>query len=143
MEDDIGLVERYIAGDEDAIEELVVRYQKKIYSLIYRMVNDVEESKDLTQKTFIKAVDGIRGFRRKSSFKTWLYQIAINTSLNHLRQSKHEKAELKESFAEDNKGALTTIIEDEKRGLIKKARERRHERPGKDMPERPLPPERP
>jgi len=54
-----------------------VRYQKQIYAFIYRMTKDMEESKDLTQKTFINAVNGIREFRRTASFKTWLYQIAV------------------------------------------------------------------
>jgi RNA polymerase sigma factor (sigma-70 family) len=67
MEEDIRLVERYIAGDGRSIEE----------------------AKDLTQKTFVKAINGIRDFRKEASFKTWLYQIAINTSLNHIRQSRY------------------------------------------------------
>jgi RNA polymerase sigma-70 factor (ECF subfamily) len=121
MEDDIGLVERYIAGDKDAIEELVIRYQKMVYSIIYRMINDMEEAKDLTQKTFIKAVNGIRGFRKDSSFKTWLYQIAINTSLNHLRKNRYEEVELDESISANNPGTLSSIIEKEKKEHIKKS----------------------
>lgn len=128
MDADINLIERYLTGDETAVDELVVKYQKQIYAFVYRMTEDIEDAKDLTQKTFIKAFNGIKGFKKKSSFKTWLYQIAINTSINHLRQNKHKKTELKDSLAEDNKGVLTTIIEDEKRGLIKKAMDKLPER---------------
>lgn len=81
MEEDIRLVERYIAGDGRSVEELVMKYQKQIYALVYRMTNDIEETKDLTQKTFVKAINGLKGFRKETSFKTWLYQIAINISL--------------------------------------------------------------
>lgn len=128
MDADVKLIERYLEGDTTAVDELVIKYQKQIYALIYRMTKDIEDAKDLTQKTFIKALNGIKGFKKKSSFKTWLYQIAINTSINHLRQNKHKKTELEDSLAEDNKGALTTIIEDEKRGLIKKAMDKLPER---------------
>ena len=96
MEEDIRLVERYIAGDGRSVEELVMKYQKQIYALVYRMINDIEEAKDLTQKTFVKAINGIRDFRKEASFKTWLYQIAINTSLNHIRQSRYVEVELEE-----------------------------------------------
>lgn len=128
MDADVKLIERYLEGDTTAVDELVIKYQRQIYSLIYRMTKDIEDAKDLTQKSFIKALNGIKGFKKKSSFKTWLYQIAINTSINHLRQNKHKKTELEDSLAEDNKGALTTIIEDETRGLIKKAMDKLPER---------------
>lgn len=128
MDADINLIKRYLTGDEAAVDELVTKYQKQIYAFVYRMTEDIEDAKDLTQKTFIKAFNGIKGFKKKSSFKTWLYQIAINTSINHLRQNKHKKTELEDSLAEDNKGALTTIIENEKRGLIKIAIDKLPER---------------
>ncbi|MDI6890756.1 MAG: sigma-70 family RNA polymerase sigma factor [Thermodesulfovibrionales bacterium] len=120
MDEDIKLVERYISGDEKSIEELVMRYQKQIYGFIYRMTNDIEEAKDLTQKTFVSAINGIRGFRKEASFKTWLYQIAINTSLNHIRQSRHEEIEIEESIVGNQADALSTIIEKEKKDHIKR-----------------------
>lgn len=65
MDEDIKLIERYLSGDESAIEEIVRKYQKHVYAFVYRMVRDLEESKDLTQKTFIKAVRGVRGFKQE------------------------------------------------------------------------------
>lgn len=120
MEEDSRLVERYIAGDETAIEELVMKYQKQIYALIYRMTDDIEEAKDLTQKTFIKTIKGLKSFRKEASFKTWLYQIAINTSLNHIKQNRYEEMELEESIIGNQKGALAAIIENEEKEHIKK-----------------------
>ncbi len=121
MQEDIELIDRYIAGDGEAIEKLVMKYQKNIYALIYRMINDMEEAKDLTQKTFVRAVKGIRGFRKEASFKTWLYQIAINQSLNHIEKNKHKEVELEESMAGNQKGILSAIIEKEIKGHIKNA----------------------
>lgn len=120
MEEDIRLVERYIAGDEESIEELVMKYQKQIYALVYRMTNDIEEAKDLTQKTFVRAIKGIRDFRKEASFKTWLYQIAINTSLSHIRQSRYEETELEESIVGNQAIALSNIIQNETKNHIKK-----------------------
>lgn len=132
-EEDIRLIERYIAGDEGAIEELVMRYQRQIYYFLYRMTKDIEGSKDLTQKTFIKAIKGIKGFRKEASFKTWLYQIAMNTGINHIKQNRHEEIELEESTIDPEPwprrqdrlnsgkaGALSEIIEKEKKDYIKK-----------------------
>ncbi|MDH5201662.1 MAG: RNA polymerase sigma factor [Nitrospirota bacterium] len=118
--EDFDLIERYISGDEDSIEELVMKYQKQIYALVYRITNDIEEAKDLTQKTFVKAINGLKGFRKEASFKTWLYQIAINTSLNHIRQSKHEEVEIEGSIMGNKANALTDIMENEKRNYIRK-----------------------
>ncbi len=62
MTDDIALIQRYLAGEETAAEELVLRYQKQLYAFLYRMTRDMEEAKDLTQKTFLKAIQGSADF---------------------------------------------------------------------------------
>ena len=56
LQEDLKLIERHLAGDEYAIEELVMKYQRKIYALAYRMTGDVEDSKDMTQNTFLKVL---------------------------------------------------------------------------------------
>jgi len=85
MDEDLSLLDRFTAGDRDAFDELVLKHQKPLYSLLYRMVSDKEDAADILQKTFIKAFTGVRGFERRSSFRTWLYQIAINLAKNLYR----------------------------------------------------------
>ncbi len=121
--EDIRLVERYRNGDRDAIEEIVMKYQKQIYAFVYRIVNDAEEAKDLTQKTFLKAFRAIRGFRQEASFKTWLYQIAMNTSLSHFKQNRQREreTELQETIIGNQAGALSLVIEKERMDYLKKA----------------------
>ena len=85
MDEDLSLLDRFTAGDRDAFDDLVLKHQKPLYSLLYRMVSDKEDASDILQKTFIKAFTGIRGFERRSSFRTWLYQIAINLAKNLYR----------------------------------------------------------
>lgn len=119
MDEDSILVRRYIEGDGDAVEELVSKYQKRIYALCYRMAKNIEDAKDLTQKTFMRAVEGMRGFRRESSFKTWLYRIAINVSLDHVKKNRHEERELEESITGNQAGTLLALIEDEQRKYVR------------------------
>ncbi len=120
MDEDIRLIERYIAGEMDAVEELVVKYQKQIYAVLYRMTGNTEDAKDLAQTAFVKALEGLKGFRRESTFKTWLYQIAIHAGLDHLKRNRRQEVELEESLLGHHSGTLSKIIEKERRVSIKK-----------------------
>jgi RNA polymerase sigma-70 factor (ECF subfamily) len=84
---DSALVERAQDGDTKAVEALFRRYHGPIHQLVHRMVHGASESEDLVQEVFLKAFRGLGGFRRHSSFRTWLYQIATNTCLNHLARA--------------------------------------------------------
>lgn len=118
MDEDLRLIERYLAGDEYAIEELVMKYQRKIYALAYRMTEEIEDSKDVTQKTFLQAFKNIKGFRRECAFYTWLYQIALNICLSHLKKEQVTE-ELNESLSGGEGGALGVIIEKERELYLK------------------------
>jgi len=128
MDEDTDLIKQYVSGSEYAIEELVLKYQKQIYAFIYRMINDIEEAKDLTQQTFIRAAEGLKNFRGDSSFRTWLYQIAKNTSINKIRQGRPEETELEESIAGYEPGTLSLIINKERMEHIRKGLDRLPER---------------
>ena len=83
--DDKALLAQFIDGDEAALQILVERYQKALYAFIYRQVGDVEDAADLTQKAFVNVFLKAKQFEGKASFKTWLYQIAVNLCKNHFR----------------------------------------------------------
>jgi RNA polymerase sigma-70 factor, ECF subfamily len=83
---DYQLLDRYECGDESAFEELVMRHQKTVYDLAYRMLENHADAADLAQKTFVQAFLHHRSFRRESSFRTWLYQICLNQCRNALRE---------------------------------------------------------
>ena len=78
------LVRRVQAGDNDAFNILVQRYQPRILNLTSRYVSDRTAAYDITQETFIKAWRGLARFRGDSQFYTWLFRIAINTAKNYL-----------------------------------------------------------
>jgi RNA polymerase sigma factor (sigma-70 family) len=76
-------------GDLHAYDELVRRYQERIYATIYHMTSNHEDAGDLVQETFIKAYQALKSFKGGSSFYTWLYRIAVNKTINFLKQRRH------------------------------------------------------
>ena len=84
--DEQELITRTQNGDAEAFNPLVRKYQQKIYNLIYHKVRDQEAAKDLCQEAFLKAWQALPKFKRQSTFYTWLYQIAVNCSIDFLRQ---------------------------------------------------------
>jgi len=88
--DDV-LVEEARQGGKEAFSELARRHQKRIFRLIYGMTRNRSDADDLCQEVFMTAFRSIPGFNRKSSFYTWLYRIAVNTSLNFLKRRGREK----------------------------------------------------
>ena len=83
---DCDLVTRAMAGREDGFEELVRRYQRPIAAYVYRMVGDYEAALDLTQEVFIKVYNSLRRYRPEFKFSTWIYKIAHNAAVDHLRR---------------------------------------------------------
>jgi RNA polymerase sigma-70 factor (ECF subfamily) len=84
---DSELVARAVAGREDEFEELVRRYQRPIAAYVYRMVGDYEAALDLTQEVFIKIYGSLARYRSEYKFSTWIYKIAHNAAVDHLRRS--------------------------------------------------------
>ena len=85
------LVARHLGGDARAFDELVRRYQRPIYRLAFRYVKSEADAKDVTQRTFVKALGALARWRADASFRTWLYRIAINAALNHLRDRRRDE----------------------------------------------------
>jgi len=83
------LVRRSQQGDMAAYDELVRRYQERIYATIYHMTSNHEDANDLGQETFIKAFQALKTFKGGSSFYTWVYRIAVNKTINFLKQRKN------------------------------------------------------
>jgi RNA polymerase sigma-70 factor, ECF subfamily len=100
----------------------VLKYQKPLYSLLYRMVSNHEDASDVLQKTFVKAFTGLGSFERRASFKTWLYQIAINLAKNVYRdRARVEYVHIDSVVIRKNPRTLETLIHDENRMLVRQA----------------------
>lgn len=83
------LVRRAQRGDLAAYDELVRRYQERIYATVYHMTANHEDANDLAQDAFIKAYQALKSFKGGSSFYTWIYRIAVNKTINFLKQRKN------------------------------------------------------
>lgn len=87
--DESVLVERARRGDLAAYDELVQRYQQRIYATVYHMTSNHEDANDLAQEAFIKGYQALKSFKGGSSFYTWVYRIAVNKTINFLKQRKN------------------------------------------------------
>jgi RNA polymerase sigma-70 factor (ECF subfamily) len=83
------LVRKARAGDLGAYDQLVQRYQERIYATIYHMTSNHEDANDLAQEAFIKGFQALKSFKGGSSFYTWVYRIAVNKTINFLKQRKN------------------------------------------------------
>jgi RNA polymerase sigma-70 factor, ECF subfamily len=78
-------------GDQDAFAQLVQQHQRRVFNLVFRMLQQYEEANEVTQETFLAAWQGIPSFRGDARFSTWLYRIAYNCALKQLEQRKRDK----------------------------------------------------
>ncbi|HET6861516.1 MAG TPA: sigma-70 family RNA polymerase sigma factor [Pyrinomonadaceae bacterium] len=99
---DCELVATAITGTEGSFEELVRRYQRPISAYVYRMIGDYESALDLTQEIFIKVYGSLRRYRAEFKFSTWIYKIAHNCAVDHLRRSSTREQSLISGTESDN-----------------------------------------
>ncbi len=90
-QDDVLLVAASKRGDQDAFAQLVQRHQRRVFNLIFRMLQDYEEASEITQETFLAAWQALPSFRGDARFSTWLYRIAYNSALKQIEQRKRDR----------------------------------------------------
>jgi RNA polymerase sigma-70 factor, ECF subfamily len=95
---DWDLVQKCQAGETSAFQELVSRYQQKIFMVVLGLLRDREESMDVAQEVFFRAYRKIKGFKGGSSFYTWLYRIAVNMAIDAQRRQKRNPLEFRENM---------------------------------------------
>lgn len=88
MDFDQKLIAGYFKGDEKSLEILIKRYLKPIYSFTYRYAGNSYDAEDITQEVFVKMWRNLKKFKRRKSFKTWIFTIAKNTSIDWLKKKK-------------------------------------------------------
>lgn len=91
-QEEVKLVTASRAGDQDAFAQLVQLHQRRVFNLVYRMLQNYEETNEVTQDTFLAAWQGLPTFRGDARFSTWVYRIAYNCCLKQLELRKREKA---------------------------------------------------
>lgn len=102
---DFTIVKKVQAGDVAAFDQLILKYRERVFGVVYNLTANREDTSDLTQDTFIKAFQSINRFQGHCSFFTWLYKIAVNTSLSHLRKNRLRSFFSLEKIQEDGTNA--------------------------------------
>jgi RNA polymerase sigma-70 factor (ECF subfamily) len=115
MDPDFTLIERYKSGDMTAFDELMLRYERQIYRLCYRFTSNADDARDLAQEIFIKAFEHLSDFRKESSLKTWLYRIATNHCINHIKSNAQQFVEVTEGIRQTESTAQLDLEEKQQR----------------------------
>ncbi len=108
-------------GEREAFDRLVLRYQRDVYRLCYRFVNNHEDANDLAQEAFLRAWRAIPRFRGESSFSTWLYRIAVNACLNFRALRRPAAQELPDALADPVPGAEQRLESDDEVRRVREA----------------------
>jgi len=113
---DITYIEQVLSGQTKSFSYIVDRHKDKVYNLAFRICGNREEEEEVAQDSFIKVYKSLGGFRRKSSFATWLYRIVFNTAISYVRIRKKGVLSLEDfpADATDFIGSNTTEEESEK-----------------------------
>ena len=90
--EDRELVERFARGDAGAFDEIVRRYEQRVYSITLRMTGNAEDARDAMQEVFVSALRALRSFRGDAQLSTWIHRVAVNASLDVLRKRKRHAA---------------------------------------------------
>lgn len=133
---DSEFVDRLRNGDAEAFDTLITRYSGDIFSVLYRITEDPEEARDLTQETFLSALKAIKSFRGEAELKTWLFRIALNHSRNRFRWWKRRRrndtvsldkplgdgtATVSDTIADDGETPEQAMLRSERRERLMKA----------------------
>lgn len=120
-EDDREALLAWRNGEREAFDRLVERYQRDVYRLCYRYVNNHHDASDMAQEVFLRAYRALGKFRGDSAFSTWLYRIAVNTCLNFRSARRPPSEELPDSLPDPQEGALDGMERDERAHLVRAA----------------------
>jgi len=107
------LIGRLRAGDEDAYEALIARFQQPVYNLVCRLLNDPADTVDVVQEVFLKIFRSVHAFRAQSALKTWIYRIAVNEAYNHRRWFIRHRRQEVELETDDEKGCYQDLLPDQ------------------------------
>jgi len=124
--DDSKLIKKYLSGDNRSFELLYKKYEKPLFSYIFRMTNNRENAEEVFQKTWIKVIEKMKSYKEKGKFSSWLFSIGHNCTIDLLRKETRIKEDYiisDDSFTikEKDKNPEQILVSDENRELLKTA----------------------
>ncbi|PIP59805.1 MAG: RNA polymerase subunit sigma-24 [Verrucomicrobia bacterium CG_4_10_14_3_um_filter_43_23] len=129
---DVALVRQVQEGNSGAFDALVKKYRERLYGVVYNLTSNREDASDLTQESFIKAFRSIKRFKGNSSFFTWLYRIAVNTTLTHMKRNRYRRffsfeTLQEEGISDEFVAAFSSGAESDKPTFLKELQEKLNE----------------
>jgi RNA polymerase sigma-70 factor, ECF subfamily len=110
MPSDAELVASALRGSEEAFRDLVLRFERPVYALILRMVHDAETAEDLAQEVFVKAYRHLGSYDPRRKFASWLFKVAHNSTIDHLRRAQLDTVPL--AAEQEEGGGLLAVLAD-------------------------------
>jgi len=92
--DEKQLIQECLAGRTEAFGELVLRYQDRLYNALYRILSSADDARDVTQESFVQALQKLKTFRGQSAFYSWLFRIALNAAASHQRRTRRKASSI-------------------------------------------------
>lgn len=99
-------VERCLSGDTEAFSSLIERYERPVYNTILHMVGNAEDAHDVCQQVFMKTFQHLSSYDPQRKFFSWIYRVAINEAINHVKARKATETVTEETFRNPSEGPL-------------------------------------
>ena len=112
LKDDLEIVERAKQGDEAAYAKLLNKYRKSVYYMLLKMVHNPDDAEDLTQEAFAKAFASLAKFDPRYAFSTWLFRIATNNCIDHIRKKRVQTISIDNPYENDDGDTMSFDIRD-------------------------------
>lgn len=110
--EDFRLIDQAVAGDEKAYARLLQRYRRAVYHMILKMVRNVDDAEDLTIESFAKAFRNLGKFKKDFTFSTWLFRIATNNTIDHIRKKKINTLSIENTYTDEDGQSVSIDVED-------------------------------
>jgi RNA polymerase sigma-70 factor (ECF subfamily) len=111
--EDFKLIDMAVGGDEKAFAKLLQRYKRPVYHMILKMVRNVDDAEDLTMESFSKAFRSLHRFKKDFTFSTWLFRIATNNTIDHIRKKKLNTLSIENTYTDDDGQSVSIDVKDE------------------------------
>ncbi len=127
ISEDAQLIHAYLSGKEKAFEKLLKRYERPLFSFIFRFVYDRQSAEDLFQQTWLKVIQGLSHYEERGTFSSWLFGIANNCCIDHVRRNNKTKrndlvsSDGMEQLESEELNQMDTLLKKEKASWLEKA----------------------
>ncbi len=111
--EDFRLIDMAVGGDDKAFAKLLQRYKRPVYHMILKMVRNVDDAEDLTMESFSKAFRSLHRFKKDFTFSTWLFRIATNNTIDHIRKKKLNTLSIENTYTDDDGQSVSIDVKDE------------------------------